>query len=708
MAKKISTTSAADWKTRYTKAQAGQERMFSKFSDYYDTMYAHVNTDAYALWRSKIFIPIIPSKAWAMVAKMQALKPGFEVSLFGEALNDDQAQLRAEKMQWKLEHDWDNPKFDESMPEKLFSPLVDAVVTGTGIAKVPWTFTNDTRYEKYVDEETGELDVTQDVKIEAGTGYNDLIPHDIMATYVAPGAKGLQQAAWVILEDYVTYEQLKAENDAAGFEKYANLDKVKDLKGETDRFASEKQSRHIFVNSSEDDVLTDTTVDQFKRLECYEKSTMYLYVYAVGQNKDGNEDEYIELSKRKLPYWHGKYPLVSFYVKRRPFSFWGQGVFEDTERMQSAFNDVLNHYMDSMNLSLDGMIMKQEGEEYTYIVEPGGEFLYKSQKPEQFKFPEPNPAQFNTIMNFIESQVEEATISRYATGTPNSATDTTAGTASGIQKLTEMAGDKIGFMKQSFGNSLREIGRQWLTNNQQFVDAPITLMGKEKNQPAPITIKPEDLQGEMILRINDASMEPMSKEQELVQFNAFVQQLMQMQQASFAQAQQTRYVTKPLYYDFAALAQDLSQKMGQANFDKLLVDQKEVEEAMQNSQTPMVMPNERIMIAPDDLKNSELAQLLQRSGIQPDESRAADPSGAASAAVNNSQGQPQAAPAPDPGAQGIAPTDAAKLALEAHKSAAELALKADAQHFDQAHRVTQLAHSMSQPAPMPGGVPPRG
>jgi hypothetical protein len=41
-------------------------------------------------------------------------------------------------MQLKLEYDYDNPTLDEPIRDKLLNCLVDAVVTGTGVAKVPW------------------------------------------------------------------------------------------------------------------------------------------------------------------------------------------------------------------------------------------------------------------------------------------------------------------------------------------------------------------------------------------------------------------------------------------------------------------------------------------------------------------------------------------------------------------------------------------
>lgn len=714
---KLSTSDT--WKRRYDIGVSNQTRMFQKFAEWFDLMYAHINTSQYALWRSKVFIPIIPTKAWAMVQKLQALNPGFEVNLYGEALNDPEAEANANKAQWKLEHDWDNPHFEEPMEDKLFSPLVDAVVTGTGIAKIPWCFTTKTRYEKYADEATGEIDVTKDVKIEGEHGYNDLIPHDILATFVAPGSKNLYSAAWVILEDWVTYDQLVEENDGVGFELNKNLDKVKDLKGEVDGFAAEKRSRRNLSDTDEDPIAADGTVTQFKRLECYERSTMYRYVYAVGDNGDG-EDQYIELYKGKLPYWHGKYPLVAFYTKKRPHNFWGQGVFEDTERMQSAFNDIFNHYMDNFNLALDGMVMKQEDDEHTFIVQPGGEYLYKREKPEQFKFPEPDSNMFTMVMNFIESQVEDATISRYATGTPNSSTDKTAGTASGIVKLTEMAGDKIGSMKMQFSNSLREVGRQWLSNNQQFINSNFTLMGEENNHPKPVTISPADLQGQMVLRINDASMEPMSKEEQLKHFQDYLASVLGMQKASVEQAMMTKWAVPPLFLNFATLFQSLTNQFNQGNYGKIILDAKAVEQALQSDPSKAFFtPNQRITYSIDDLYGTEAMQLLDRDGIKPDPQRQTQvPTPAAPASTDNpfNRGITEGgSPMPDPITAAKTMHDS-QIAQDGQqfdhaKQTAELALKAQAQQHDQGLKEAAQAHAQmiaekmaAKPTPAPTGA----
>jgi hypothetical protein len=698
-------TDGKTWSERYSIASSNQSAMFQKFADWYDLMYAHMNTSKYALWRSKVFLPIVPSKAWSMIAKLQALSPGFEVGLYGDALNDDKLQENANKMQWILERDWDNPCFDEPMADKEFSSLVDAVVAGTGIAKVPRTYESHTRYQHVADPEDDEsYDMTKDERIDSFRGYNDLIPHDIFATFIAPGSKTLQKAPWIILEDFTTYQELVDTNkslnpDGKDQDKYHNLDKVKDLKATNDPNAQYKKSRER-LTTSEDDITTDTTLAQFRRYECYEKSTGDIYTFVAGQTSSGDTDEWIEIECRKNPFWHGKYPLVMFYVKKRPHSIWGQGVFEDTERLQSAFNDTFNHYMDQLNMT-DGMITRKSNDaKFSYIVEPGGEILYENDKPDQFKFPEPSEALFTMALNFIEAQVEDATISSYAQGTPNSATDKTTGTATGIQALQTAAGDKIGAFKQNFATTLRQVGSMWLSNNQQFTDEDTVVMGTEKGKRKAVTVKPKDLQGRMSLRINEASMEPETKEQRVAKFLAYLQQLQALQAASLQQAQSTKWATKPIYVDYVSLVQDLSDKMGEANFDKILLDNAEVEKAMQASETPMVLPNERINITPADLKPSEMMQLLQRNGIQPDPSRQQD----APVTTNQAANTPPATE--EPPAPQITPDHLLAANAQDHSHAletAKLALEVRKQLAGEA-QAAATAQAQPQEEPQPVGA----
>jgi len=592
------------WSERYAIAVKNQESMFARYAKWFDLMHANVNDENIALWRSKVFIPVLAGKAWNLIAKFVGLKPGFEVTLrdpdpmpeIPEDIEDD-PQLkeeyykaeneriqalrdRAEKMQRKLEFDYDNPKFNEPIRDKVLASLIDAVVTGTGIAKVPWSVKTNKRYERIIGDD-GTVDLTKEKVIESKIGNNDLIPVNIFNVFVAPSAPNLYDAPWIIIKEFKTVKQL----EDLGI--YNNLDQLKDSRTTADQFAQYKKSRNRLTND-EDPILADKTLDQLAIYECYEGDM--IYTYADAGTKNGNNLPWVELRCHKNPYWHGKYPLVKFVVKQRPHDFWGEGLFELTERLQSAINDTFNHYMDNWNLSVDGVWFIDETSNVNdFVIQPGGEITYRGSKPEAAHMPEPNPNSVQIVNQFLEKAIEDATVSSYATGAMNSATDKTQGTATGILRLQQAAGDMISFMKSNFMQSMKQIGEMWLSNNQQFVDQPLTLMDANK----PLQVSPSDLQGDMELRIDDASMEPMSKEDQKTSYLAFVQQSLQLQSASMAQAQAAG--TKPLVLNFEEMFEDTANKFGIKSVDSLIISPQEIEEEQAKQQASQAGMQDEMM-----------------------------------------------------------------------------------------------------------------
>jgi hypothetical protein len=168
-----------------------------------------------------------------------------------------------------------------------------------------------------------------------------------------------------------------------------------------------------------------------------------------------------------------------------------------------------------------------------------------------------------------------ATITPYATGATNSATDKTQGTATGIMKLQQAAGDIIAFMRSNFQQSMHQIGTMWLSNNQQYLDRAVTVPGKKGMNEE---VHPAMLQGDMELRIDDASMEPVSREEQKASYLQFIQQTLALQNASIAQAQATQGKTEPLIIDFKEMFENISDKFGMKSSDDLLVDQKDMEQ----------------------------------------------------------------------------------------------------------------------------------
>lgn len=574
------------WSRRYEIASDNQTPVFKKVSGFYRTYYAAINTKDYAPWRSKVFIPVLASKTRTLVAKFTGLKPGFEVSVRNPDNADDQTiRDAADKAQQKLEYDYDNPCFDEPMREKLFSPLMDATVAGLGIAKTPWVRKNTSSYVRPVDE-FGNVVLSREQVTDSEQGYNDLIPVNFFNFFYDPGARSVQGASWLMIREHKSYQYLKDMNDANGGKLYKNLDQVKDMRAQSDKWAQYNRSRNQIQNT-QDPIADDDTLDQIELFECYEKSNGTITTFAVGNTKN-KDTQWVEIRRQKNPYWHGRYPIVPFYILRRPYQLMGQGIFEDTERLQAATNDIFNHFMDSVNLSIDGMLMVNENSDVDdFVVQPGGVIYYRGQtKPEQYKFSDPNPALFNTVFQTIEGAIESATISQYASGTPNSATDKTAGTATGIMRLQEAAGDLVSFMRSNFQTSIRTVGQHWLSNNRQFMSSPLTLPSTQ-SQNEMVNIDPADLQYEMDLRIDDASMQPLSKQDRLQQYLTYQQQVLTLQQQSIAQHQALG--TEPIALNFPAIFEEMSQEFGQKNADKFTLAPEEVQAAQQQQMQEMAM-----------------------------------------------------------------------------------------------------------------------
>jgi hypothetical protein len=134
----------------------------------------------------------------------------------------------------------------------------------------------------------------------------------------------------------------------------------------------------------------------------------------------------------------------------------GESLFENNRTMQSATNDLFNHYLDNWNLSIESMIMYEDGSlTNDFIIEPGGEITFTGEAPKQFKFPEPKPPTAISRNERTRKGHRRCDILPYAAGTPERQNDKTQGTAYGVKSITEAATTKIGFFRDNFKQSMK-------------------------------------------------------------------------------------------------------------------------------------------------------------------------------------------------------------------------------------------------------------
>lgn len=591
------------WKDRFEIAKTYQLPLFQKWAGWYDMMYAQITNQSMAPWRSKVYMPIISSKVWDLISRFIQYRPGWDVTVRTLPVNTldknafdlymEDMNRKVEKVKMKLNYDYDCPLMEDPIQDELLGVMLDACVTGQGVGRAPY-LQRQTGYKSYVKGDAG-MDYSQ-VKTDTATeGYNAFTGVNIFNFFLKPGAKSLQKSPWVIIYDQVPVYELQNDPkiDQAAL-KNLNVGAI------TDEFAQYTASRNRLL-TTQDANSVDTTTQMAQIYECWDKEFNEMVIYGAGG------DGWVELYRGDNVYWHKKYPLVPFYIRRKPYQFWGESIFENSETLQAAINDIFNHYMDSHNMA-DGMIAIEEGSVVEpYIIEPGGEIRYRGEMPKQFKFPSPDAGGVQTALNIINGAIENATISQYASGVPNSATDQTQGTATGVTRMMEAAAEKVGFMRANFRRSWREVGQMWVSNTQQFMRTDVVYQQVVKGEKVNEVIRPEDMLGIFGVKVDDGSFEPVSKDQKRQDFVTFKDYLLQLQAASVEQAERTQDPKQALNLDFQELLQRGAEHFGEMS-SNFIVPEGQI--------TPQA-PSAPAEVTPPDMPNAPLPEDLDSLGAQP-------------------------------------------------------------------------------------------
>lgn len=594
------TEDAKTWSQRYDLAYKNEKGMKKKWSEWYEMMYAVKTYQNISVWKSQAFIPVMSYKAWTIIAKLLALRPGFSVKMYDELYSDEDRKY-IEKANLKLEYDYNNPMLEETIRDKEHDIFTDATVCGTGFGKAEWVSGTRTYYEHFK-RDNGEIDYSKADKTEVDYGYNDLEPLNAFDVFGAPGGRIWENKPWILAKYRKTRSEL-LEDDMYDEEV---VNRIKPTGKQRDQITKYKQSRDQFIgegNTDQDSL--DDTVDSFDVFECYEKvnGSVYLMTFMVGidestgkeSGKSDEEGTWHEIRNEKQPYWHGKYPIVPAYIRRKPHHCYGESIFEVTESMANAYNDIFNQLADNLAIVGNGGILMHETSTtiYDFYYAPGGEVRYSGTKPE-FETPtSPDIQLFSTMLNLLDAGVTNATVSPYASGTPSDGTDQTQGTASGINALQEAAGEITSFMKGAIMQFIKGVGVRWLSNNRQFLDEAITIQQTRYGKKQVYRITGDDFLSTMMLTIDEDSMQPVTKQQQREDNASWVSSLVTLQDRSLMQAglipnpaapPQTDPATgqpvaptqnpkvKPMYLDYQKIAAEVNESFNKPDIDEFLLD----------------------------------------------------------------------------------------------------------------------------------------
>lgn len=533
------------WTTRFEEARGNQTQLFDAFSRWYDNFNA-VQSQKVAPWRSKVVDPKVASKALNIIAKLSLndVEPNLHP-------NDKHDFIKAKNNEELLNHDLHNPNFDTPIDQKKYSVLTDATVCGTGIALTPWNIKNRKFYTRVLDK-NGKIDLKNEKIKETKITYNEYIPWSIFRVFIEPNATSLYTANYVIFQDFKTKEELE-NGDVFG-----NYKGLEDLGGQVSGSNTElyERSRNRFMTANLNTV--SNYKDKIELWHCYDKNNDTMITIANGA----------KIIRRQPPnfYWHGKVPATAFYIRPRAHDFWGDSIFQRTERLSSANDSIINHFLDQLDLSLNGVILRRQGVNVRYDMSPGGEVVWDgTEKPEAWAVPQPDMQGFQVAKNTIAEAIEENTISNYNTGISRSNTDKTQGTGMGIEAIQEEGNDMVRFFEKTYANSWKQVFTFWMSNNQQFLDRDVAIRILGPNGYYPKTISPEDIVtiGSLDIEIDTDFSRPKSKEADRALTLAWVDKQIVLSQA----AMQAGAPIKVNYYELSRM---LAESMGRKNYERVI------------------------------------------------------------------------------------------------------------------------------------------
>lgn len=587
------------WQTRLEVAKKNQKKVFDIAKERYEVYYAVTNDEqrAKAPWRSNVFLPLLPGKARDAEAKLSVIEPKFRVipadawkfdPKTNELTFDEAALTKSMKISKKLNKEFISYSPTGDLPPRVAMDycVTDAMIAGWGLGLAPLEvyrnkYTTKETIKDQNNQETAYVDneapATVKQILRVGTGFT---PLDIFKVFISPRAKSWEHPFWTIIQREDSYVGLDKSNSGKGESIYKLPAELKTAKGtvESNDYSSIRDAALGFNEDGSD--YKDETLDMFNIFDCYDEETGEIFTF-VEAKIEGSVKGWSQIRELKEnPYDHGLIPIVPIYAKRRPHSPWGESFFDIVMDIQFGYNAAYNQFSDNATLSGESMMIQDKNS----IVEgnnigPGERITYDSlsgEKPEPWKFADPNPMVLKTRLDILEKNAEYGTIPQYTSGQVDAKMDKTNGTKGGIEMLMEAANDKLAKMLRNIKSSLLRYGYISLHNAQQFqnyievLDTPDTVEKKFKgmNEGGKVVsdyLLPIELQDAYDLDIDDESMLPLSRTEKRKVFLDYVNVLATFQKTSIQQAELFKTPEDLLRIDWADISKELGNQFGEIN-----------------------------------------------------------------------------------------------------------------------------------------------
>jgi hypothetical protein len=182
-----------------------------------------------------------------------------------------------------------------------------------------------------------------------------------------------------------------------------------------------------------------------------------------------------------------------------------------------------------------------------------------------------------------------------------------------VKSITEAATTKIGFFRDNIKQSMKTLGRIWLSNLQQFSDDPAEIRRTVDGREIPDVVVPSDYQGEMDLDIDDDSMVPLSKQEKREMHQSFLADLKMTQDLAINQMTIFKQPSDIPRYNFHEINEDTARLYSRKDFERYVLDSNiQIPQEQQPDNTKEYL-NFSYKDAPPDVK----AQIEAMYGLNP-------------------------------------------------------------------------------------------
>jgi len=416
-------------------------------------------------WKADIVANEIQSKVETLLALTNQQRPRPEFQPEEDGLDD-----YADHMQVLFDEEWEREEMDEKKAD---------------CDKAAFTFGNSFYYIRWCDFE-------KEVKVSAH------VPHDFR---VAPGAKSLLDARYVIFERKMTLPELLLEYPEAadkvgvGASMIKNqddylTDTTQDATGGTGipqyafrvDTAGQADRTQVTEYLPTPGGMPDPSKDQIQVLEFWIRDLSTLHVKE--RDLESGEEQYTQhllypggrhvvvadnrvILDEKNPYQHGRFPFVEQHCYRVPGRFWSKGVVQDLISPQDEVNKTLSHLIDNRNLMGNAQFKytKRSGIDPKKITSEPGLGIPVQDMSDFDRIPPPSmPGYIADIFSMLQGSMERiSNVPAVAQGVQQRQMSGVA-----IETLLNTVNVTTAFMIGNMDQTMKRLAQMWLALLQQY------------------------------------------------------------------------------------------------------------------------------------------------------------------------------------------------------------------------------------------------